>query len=279
MKTAMWDVTARAASSARSGSQIDGSCAGSAGIHAGLVPLWRKVIEQNRAAVRPEPPEEVAVARARSAESSPECPEADAEFSGECGPNGWMTKGVRRIEDVGSAAEPLGVGGAGEEVAHQGFAGGNELVGEYVPGTHLQPPLRHQPAHDLEAVGADSEVILQQDRLAIEQEASEAGLRFETGDEVVESRYEPSDKCGAWQVPLAIPMGVGDQMKGVSLHLEGGRVNDCAEKPGRRPSARPACRPRTRRTSSSRGWRNSRHPGRRSGPPYRRAASRIPPWR
>src|SRR5438552_14418954 len=135
-----------------------------------------------------------------------------------------MAERVRGIENVGSPAELFGVGATGEEVSHQGFAGGDELVREDVPGTDLQPSIGHQAAHGVDSVGADSQVVLEQDGLAVEQETSEAGFRLEASDQIIDRRHESGDEPGAWQIPLAIPVRMDDQMKSVKLHGGSGRI-------------------------------------------------------
>ena len=50
-----------------------------------------------------------------------------------------MTERVGRVEHVGPAPQQFGVARAGEEVPHQRLAGGNQLVGQHVPGSHLEP--------------------------------------------------------------------------------------------------------------------------------------------
>ena len=248
-------------------------------IHPDLVALGREVVEQHRASIRPEPSEEVALSGTVSSEASPQSPETDAELSSEGRPNAGMPERVGRIEHVGSSPQAFRIGGTRQEVSHQGFAGGNELIGQNVPGTDLQATVSHQLPDGIGSFRADSQVVLEQNRLAIEEKTSEAGVRLETGDQVVDGGNQPRDERGARQIPLAIPVRVGEQVKGVSLHRETGRFNDCAGIPQRRLSARPVRRRRTRRRSSSRCWQNSRRGLRGSGPPFRRGASRIPPWR
>ena len=59
----------------------------------------------------------------------------------------------------------------GEQVAHQRFAAGNQLVGQHVPWAGLQATVPEQRRELGAALGPDGEVVVEDDRLAVEQEA------------------------------------------------------------------------------------------------------------
>ena len=123
-----------------------------------------------------------------------------------------MAEGVRRIQDVEAAAPPLGVGPSRQQVANQRFAGGNQLIGQDVPGSHLEPAVGDECAGAGFLVRANRQVILQQDGLSVEHEAPEAGLALHPGDEVVECGDQAAHELGAREVPLPIPVRVGNQV-------------------------------------------------------------------
>ena len=65
-----------------------------------------------------------------------------------------MTEGVRRIEHVEAAPQTLGVRRAEQQVSDQPLAGGDLLVGQHVPRSHLQPTRLHQCSHIRFPLGA-----------------------------------------------------------------------------------------------------------------------------
>ena len=129
-----------------------------------------------------------------------------------------MAEGVGRIQHVEPPAELLGVRGAEQEVAHQRFAGGDQLVGQDVPGAHLQAPRLHQSLDIAFALGARPQVIGHEHGLAIEQEASVPRVGVEPIEQIVQRGHEARLKRGAWQVPLAVPVGVRDEMEDEPAH-------------------------------------------------------------
>ena len=76
-----------------------------------------------------------------------------------------MTEGVGGIQDVHPPAQFLGVAGTEEEVAHQGFAQWDQLVGEHIPRTHGEPPPAHERGDAGAPLGTNTEIVLDQDRL------------------------------------------------------------------------------------------------------------------
>jgi len=129
-----------------------------------------------------------------------------------------MAEGVRRIQDVESPAELLGVRRAEQQITHQRFPRGDQLVGENVPGPDLQAPRLHQGLELGFAVRAGAQVIGHQHRLAVEQEAAVSGVGRQPLEHVVQRGHEARLKRGARQVPLAIPVSVRDEMEDEPAH-------------------------------------------------------------
>jgi len=124
-----------------------------------------------------------------------------------------MTEGIGAIQNWGRfGAERSQRAPSREEVAHQRFAAGNELVGEHEPGTRLQFSLAQRRGELGRALGPDLEIILEDDCLPIQEKAHAVGRRVV--EKLVDERDEPLPKTLGGMIPLAIPVGVGDYVNG-----------------------------------------------------------------
>src|SRR5205823_79700 len=151
-------------------------------------------------------------------QTTPQHAKLDAELAGEGGQYRGVTKRVGRVQDVQPSPQTLGIGRAEQQVPDEGLTGWNQLVGEDVPGTDLQAPGLHQPLDLVVALGARPQIVLDQNRLPIEQEAAKSAVRLQPFQQGVEQCHEPRVERGPWEVPLAIPVGVRDQMEDVRRH-------------------------------------------------------------
>ncbi len=131
-----------------------------------------------------------------------------------------MTEGIGGVEHAGRTPESLRVERAGEQVAHQGLARRNQLVGEHVPGADLEPPRLHERAEVRFALGARAQVVLDQHRLAIEKKAAVRRVSLEALDELVHDWDEAGLERGSREIPLSIPMRVGDEVKDETAQAE-----------------------------------------------------------
>ncbi len=130
-----------------------------------------------------------------------------------------MAEGVGGVEHPPvRRVERLLVAGADEQVPEQRLAGRNQLVGQHVPGAGRQPAGAHQGRHPLPLLGPDDQVVLQQDGLAVEQEGGEARVGVELGQQAVNQGHQPGAQRAERQVPLAVPVGVGDDVDDVARH-------------------------------------------------------------
>jgi hypothetical protein len=179
---------------------------------AGFVSIRRQVVQQNRAAIGRVPPEQVTFLARLPAEPAPQHAVAHAELRRERGPRGRMAERVGGIHYRRAPAQRLGVGSTEQQVADQGLAGRNDLVGQNVPGPDLQPAGAHQGAESRALVGAYAEVVLQQHGLAVEIEAAELRRCVEAVEQVVEGGNQASHEGGSRQVPLSVPVGVRDEV-------------------------------------------------------------------
>src|SRR3954447_20875980 len=177
------------------------------------------MIEQDLAFIGAAPAVKVLLLAGLSPDPTPDHAVAHAEFAGQLRPHGWMTKRVGRVENVISAAEPVGVYLSQQQVSDQRLAGRNQLIRQHVPGSHLKPARAHQVTDSLLLVGTYPEIVLQEDRLAVEQECG-VGLRFEALNQVIEGRNEPRQKDALREIPFPVPVGMRDQMEGVPWHAQ-----------------------------------------------------------
>ena len=97
---------------------------------------------------------------------------------------------------------------AAQEVADVGLAAGEGFVGDDVPGADLQLALLDDALEVVEAVGADLEVVLEGEGVAVEEEVLVLGFGVEEFDELVEEADEADAEGLVGEVPLAVPVGV-----------------------------------------------------------------------
>jgi len=129
-----------------------------------------------------------------------------------------MPERVGRVQHVEASAQSLRVRSAEQQVAHQPFAGGDLLIGEHVPRAHLQPARFHQRPDVALTVRADAQVVLDEHRLPVEQEAAVRRVGLQPLDQIVHDADEAGLERGARQVPFAVPVGVGNKMKDQAGH-------------------------------------------------------------
>ncbi len=153
-----------------------------------------------------------------AAQPAPGDAEPDAELRRQRGPRGGVAECIGRVEHVAPSAEPARVGAAEQEVPQQRFPRGNELVRQHVPGPHLQAAVPDERGHAPAALRPDAEIVLEQDSLPVQQEAAELRGGVELVEQIVEGRNESRRERGAREVPLPVPVGVRDQMKGEARH-------------------------------------------------------------
>ena len=121
-----------------------------------------------------------------------------------------MTEWVGHVRDARRASERSGDPQPLLEIADQRLTGDQEQVGEHVPGTDEQP-IRADERLDPPAIaGADGQVVLERDRLAIEGERAEPRLALEQIEQVAEHRHQLGAEALEPLVPLAVPVGVRD---------------------------------------------------------------------
>jgi hypothetical protein len=85
---------------------------------------------------------------------------------------------------------------------------GIELVREHVPRSRFQPAVPEQRRELGAALRPDGEVVVEDDRLAVEKEART--IRRRIVEQLVDEGDEAVTKAAGRMVPLAIPVGVSD---------------------------------------------------------------------
>ena len=187
---------------------------------ADLVTVGRQVVEPHLASGPIAPAEQVALLPRLAAESPPERAVLDVELGGQGRPRRRMTERVGRVEHVEPASQTSGVGGAGEQIADQRLARRDELVRQHVPGPDLQPARPHQRRSGFRLLRTCAEVVLDQDCLTVEQKRAKPRRAIEPLQNVVERGDESGQELGAGEIPLSIPVGVGNQVIGGARHGE-----------------------------------------------------------
>ncbi len=170
-----------------------------------LVPGRRQVPQQDVLLIEPAPAVQVPLLARLAPQTAPHHAVADPELPRQRGPGA-------------GPAQPLRVRGAEQQVPHQAFARRDLLVGQHVPRPHLQPARLHERPHVAFPVRAGPQVILDQHRLPVEQKTAVRRVRLQPLDEIVRDRHQAGLERGARQVPLAVPVGMRDQMKDQADH-------------------------------------------------------------
>jgi len=107
----------------------------------------------------------------------------------------------------------LGQGNPTGQVADQRLAADQELVRQRVPGTDLDLAGFDGAVHALAVFGADGQVVVDDDCLAIQQKP-ELGVGLGQRQQVVPEVDQLGPERLEWRVPLAVPVRVGNNEDG-----------------------------------------------------------------
>jgi hypothetical protein len=118
----------------------------------------------------------------------------------------------------GTTSEPLAYGAADQQVADQRLAADQELVGQHVTRTDLDPPGGDQRPQPRLVLGSDREVVLEHDRLPVERERREGGVALERVEHLVDDAAEHQPKVLEGAIPLAVPVGMGHDEVAIDGH-------------------------------------------------------------
>ncbi len=178
----------------------------------------------------------------------PEHQTAKAKLARQHGQRAGMPEGIRRVECRERAAELRCVAPAKEQVPDQRLSRGDELVGEDVPWTNLQLAALGHPGDARSGSWPDCQVVAQEYGLAVQQKGHGGG-DGKLIQCLVQHGHEPRQETGAGLVPLAVPMGVRQQVKNEWSHARNGpdlrqRVFTIGWEPSRVRVPNMACGPR-----------------------------------
>jgi hypothetical protein len=97
---------------------------------------------------------------------------------------------------------------AGEEIAHERLSTRDQLVREHVPRPRLEAAVTQQRGDLGTALGSHRQVVVEHDRLTVEEEARSRRRRIV--EQLVDHGDEAMSETARGMVPLAVPVGVGD---------------------------------------------------------------------
>ncbi len=107
----------------------------------------------------------------------------------------------------------------GEQIADERFSGGNQLIGEDIPRARLDASTAQQGLELSRAFGAYGEVVVDDDRLSIEEETLIGRRRMV--EQLVDELDEALAESLVRLVPLAVPMGVSND-----VNVQGRRMGE-----------------------------------------------------
>ena len=122
---------------------------------------------------------------------------------------------VRQVADSHRAAELLAAAQALLEVPDDRLARDEELVDEGLPGPDRHPAFLDQPPDPLLVLRAHFEVVVDRRQLPVERE-DEVRLGLQQVEHAVDETDELQAKALEREVPLPVPVGVRDELDGVT---------------------------------------------------------------
>ena len=154
------------------------------------------------------------VVRAHVIEAAAEHGAVKAEPTDDLGGLGDVAEGigeVARLHGLGTdgAAEAEAV----EHIADIGLARGKVLVLQDVPRAHVDAAVANELCEAVPHVGLDLQVVVDDDVLAVHVVVGIVGVLFHDVDEGVEQLHEVHAVLLEGQVPLSVPVGVGDDVQ------------------------------------------------------------------
>ena len=123
---------------------------------------------------------------------------------------GDVAEHVRQVADVHHATEGRASSDAGLQVAHERLAGHEELVHQDVPRSDAEPPGRGECPQPLFVLGSDLEIVVDDGDLAVEEEVAVGAVALELVEQPVDQRDQLQPEGLERLVPLAVPVGVGN---------------------------------------------------------------------
>ena len=143
--------------------------------------------------------------------AAPEHATVDAEATQDRRHVGDLAEGVRDVADLHHGPELPGHAMAAQQVPHERLTAGQRHVWDFVPGPDSEPTVLDDALDLGAAVRTDVQVVLDQDRVAVQQEVFVLGVAIEDLQQQVEEADEARAVALVRKVPLAVPVRVGDE--------------------------------------------------------------------
>ena len=95
-----------------------------------------------------------------------------------------------------------------QQVPDERLAADQKLVGHHVPRADEDAAIFNRLPQPRLLLRPDLEIVLEDDRLAVEMEVLVAGIGVEQIEQPIDERHEPEPELFVGEVPLAVPVGV-----------------------------------------------------------------------
>jgi len=119
-----------------------------------------------------------------------------------------VTERIRHVPDFLDGAIVGRDRVAEEQIADGGFPSYQKLVGENVPGPERELALDGKPSKPVSLFRTRGKEILQEERLAVQNEMSKRGLALQRVEDLSHDPHEVHAELMIREVPFAIPVGV-----------------------------------------------------------------------
>src|SRR6516162_5188876 len=121
-----------------------------------------------------------------------------------------MAERIRDVGDVRDRTQLAGHRSSAQKVSHMRLAAGKQRVGLDVPRPGREPSRGQARDEPVALSGSNLEIVLQDDRLAVEYEA-EARVDLDLVEHCVDRVDEVAPECVVRPIPLAVPVEMRDE--------------------------------------------------------------------
>src|SRR6266576_2839817 len=174
--------------------------------------------EEDVPAVGAAPTEEIAFLSRLPPKTAPQDAVSQTELARKGRENGGVAKRIGRVQHVEASAKAFRIRGAEQEIADERLRRRDQLIGQHVPRTDLQAARLHERLEVVLALGTRAQVVLKQYGLPVQQEGAKTCVGLKPLDQVVKHRDEPGLEGRAREVPLPVPVSMGDEVEDQAAH-------------------------------------------------------------
>ena len=121
-----------------------------------------------------------------------------------------VTEHVGQVTHRHRPAKSLGPAQPQLQIADERLGGDAKLVHQDIPGADLQAALLGQPADAARGFGSDLQKIVDHGHLAVEEKTPERRIALQHDQQFVEHLHQADPEVFVRGVPLAVPVGVGN---------------------------------------------------------------------